>query len=870
MKVLFDWLRRRRERESGWQDELNAHLAMREEWHQAAGVPADESRVAARRQFGSPLHAFEEVREVHVPRWFDDFLRDTRLAVRSLRKSPALALVAVATIGIGVGAAAAIFGVVDPLLFRGLPYPNDRQLVSLGYFGPVDSNEFNVVSSYLDWRRKQTVFQSITSIKPASQCDLMAGQTPLRVTCVPVEANLLKTLELAPAAGRDFTPEDDEPHAVPVALISYALFQSHYGGDVRALGQNVTVDEAPVRVVGILPNGFELPQLEEADILLPERLNTTLPRAATSSSFLRTFARLREGISMEQARDGMLPLFRETTQLDVPKELRSEVRLVVRSLRERQIHEVKLASWMLLGAVLALLLLVCANVANLLLARAMARRRELAVRAAIGAGRGRLIRQTLTESLVLALGGCAAGCGLAWALLRALVAMAPEGLLRVERTGVDGRVLLFALGASLAAALLFGMAPALERPQAEALTGSRVAGHTRALFGRLLVSLQVAISLVLLTGASLFLRSFWKLESEALGFQPEHVVTASFTLGRQRYRPREAQTAFFHELEAKLKSIPGSGSFALSDSIPPRGSMGRPYSNLRIAGHAPVAAEGGMVDYRWVTPSYFRTLGVAMVAGREFEESERASGESPVILSATLARRLFGGESPVGQRIDLSADGHWCPIVGVAADTRNNGLTGTDPEYYRLRMDNVGLPHDVVALFRTPLAPAAMERWIKKEIAEVDPSLPVQTQTMEERIGKLREQPRFVAALVAMFAGFGVLLAAAGLYGVLTFQVTQRTREIGVRMALGARQRDIAMQVQRYAGLSTGIGVVVGVVCSLAVTRMVRGLLFEITPADPASLIAAIAVLGITAAIAAWLPSRRAAKVDPLVALRYE
>jgi len=347
-------------------------------------------------------------------------------------------------------------------------------------------------------------------------------------------------------------------------------------------------------------------------------------------------------------------------------------------------------------------------------------------------------------------------------------------------------------------------------------------------------------------------------------------VTASFTLRQQRYRPSGAPSAFFEELEQRLKSIPGGGSFALSDSIPPRGSMGRPYSNIRIAGHNPVAADGGMVEFRWVTPGYFRAMGIPIVSGRAFEESERASGESPVILSATLARRLFGDQSPIGQQIGLDGNGTFCPIVGVAADTRNNGLTSTDPEYYRLRMDNSAPPRTAVALFRTSLAPATLERWIKTEVAQVDSSLPVSIETMDERIGRFREQPRFVATLVSLFAGFAVLLAAVGLYGVLSFLVTQQTQEIGVRMALGARPRDIAVRIQAYAGMWTGIGVAAGVAGSLGVTRMVKGLLYGVTPGDPVSLIAPIAVLALTAAFAAWIPSRRAARVDPMVALRYE
>jgi predicted permease len=870
MTAPWKWLRRRRLRESEWRDELDTHLAMREEWNRARGLPAGAACLAARRQFGNRLRTLEEVRAVHLRGWLEDLLQDARMAVRGFRRSPAMTAAAVATIAIGVGASAAIFGVVDPLLFRGLPYPNPRQLVSLGYLGPVDSNEFSVVSSYLDWRQRQTAFQAMTSMRPESGCDLVAGEMPLRLACQSVEANFLRTLGLAPALGRDFTPQDDQPHAPPVALLSYALWQSRYGGDARVLGRSVTVDERPVEVVGVLPKGFEMPQLGQADLMMPERLDSSQPRGANSSAFLRTFARLREGVSIEQARLLMRPLFQETAQLDVPKELRSEGRLVVRSLRDRQIQDVKLASWMLFGAVLALLLLVCANVANLLLARTAARRRELAVRAAIGAGRGRLARQVLTESLVLALAGGLAGCGIAWALVRTLVAVAPDGLLRAGRTGMDGRVLLFALAASLGAALLFGMAPALERPRAEALAGARVAGIARTLFRRLLVAAQVAISLVLLTGASLFLRSFRNLASQPLGFRTERVVTASFTLRQLRYRPQQAQSAAFRELEARLQAIPGGGWFALSDSIPPRGAMGRPYSNLRLAEHPPVEADGGIVYFRWVTPGYFRALGIPIVAGRGFEEGERASGDSPVILSATLGRRLFGDESPVGQRIALDGDARWCPIVGVAANTRNNGLTETHPEYYRLRMDGRAPPRDAVALFRTSMAPSGLARWIRAGVAEVDPALPVTIETMEDRLGRFREQPRFLAALVALFAAFGLLLAAVGLYGVLSFLVAQRTQEIGVRMAMGARPRDIAMLVGGYAAMWTGIGVAAGTAGSLALARVAKGLLSGVAPADPRPLLAAIAVLALTAAVAAWAPSRRAARVDPMVALRYE
>jgi len=863
---------RRRERETEWREELDSHQTFREEWNRDRGMALDAARGLARKQFGGSLRALEAVRAVHVAAWRDSLLQDCRYAFRGFRKSPAFSAIAIATIALGIGASIAVFSVVDPLLFRSLPYPKDDRLVSVGFLGPVDDNEFNVVSSYLDWRRLQTPFQALTSMRPGAQCDLETPAAPRRVTCYSVEANFLRTLGVVPALGRDFNVEDDRPAAPTVVLLSHELWSTVFGGDSAVLGRTVTLDEEQVRIVGVLPKGFEMPQGGDIDVMLPERLDASRPRSANSSSFLRTFARLRDGVSIGQAQDAMRPLFEQSVRADVPAELRSEVRLVVRSLRDRQIHDVKSASWMLFGAVLALLLLACANVANLLLARAAARRRELAMRAAIGAGRGRLVRQTLTESLLLGCGGGAAGCAIGWILVRLFVRLSPAGLLRLEQARIDGRVLLFAVAITVGAALLFGIAPALERPRPEALAGWHSVGPARMWVRRFLIVSQVAISLVLLSGASLFTRSLWKLQKQPLGFTTERLVTASFTLKRQRYRPATAQAAFFNQLEERLKRIPGGGSLAISDSIPPRGSMGRPYSNMRIVGGSPLASGGGMVAFRWVSPGYFQTMGIAILSGRAFQEGERAAGEPPVILSASLARRMFGNENPIGHQVVLEGDGRGFPIVGVAADAKNNGIAGpAEPEYYRLRMNNSSqLGRSGVAVFRTSLDPATLSRWIRREFAALDSTLPVVLQTMEERVDRFRDRPRFIAAVVAGFAALGLLLAAAGLYGVLSFLVAQQTREIGVRMALGARPRDIGLRIQLRVGAWIGAGAILGAAASLALARTVRGLLFEVSPDDPVSMLAPVLALCAAGALAAWLPSRRAARVDPVVALRCE
>ncbi len=872
MRTLLGWLRARLLREAEWHDEIQSHLEMRQAWNEARGLPAQDARSLTRRQFGNVLATLEQVRAVHICSWLESLWQDARYAGRNFAKAPAFCAVVIATVAIGIGASTAVFSVVDPLLFRALPYPHDEQLVSVGYFGPIDNNEFNVVSSYLDWRERQTPFQAITSMRPGSQCALQTDATARQVSCYAVEANFLKTFGIAPVIGRDFTREDDRPRAPAVVLVSFALWQSRFGGNSSMLGQTVMLDEEPARIIGVLPNNFEMPQLGEVDVLFPERLDAALPRATNAGSALRTFARLRNGVSIDQARRAMQPLFEETSRKDTPATLLTEVRLVVRSLRDRQIHDVKLASWMLLGAVVTLLLTTCANVANLLLARAAARRRELAMRAAIGAGRRRLIRQMLTETLLLGLAGGLAGCGTAWVLLHVFIGVVPEGLLHLNRAHIDFRVLLFAAGASLAAALLFGIAPALQRPRPQLLAGRHAAGPMRARFRQTLVATQVALSVLLLSGASLFLRSLWKLEGQALGFQPQHVVTISFTLPRQRYRAPAVQAAFLQTLEQRLQRLPGAGSFALSDSIPPRGSMGRPYSNLRIAARPQVAANGGLVAFRWVTPGYFAALGIPILAGRDFTEEERAGSTSPLILSATLARRLFGNENPIGQQIDLDVSGRWLPVIGVAADVKNSGIAeAPDPEYYRLRLNDArGIPRSAVAIFRTSLDPATLTRWIRQEFREADPSLPVTIETMEARVGRFTQQLRFVALLVALFAGCAVLLAAIGIYGVLSFLVAQQTREIGVRIALGARPRDIAVQVQHHILAWTAAGIAVGLAASLLVTPPLRGLLFGVTPNDAMSLAAGVLVLTVVAATAAWGPSHRATRVDPVVALRHE
>lgn len=629
LRRLFSKLRR--SGDAGMDEEFESHLALHIDDNLRAGMSPEDARRDALLKFGGVQAAKEAYRDASRFVFVEQTMQDLRYALRTFRRDPAFTTTAVAALAIGIGASVAVFSAIDPLLFRALPYPHDEQLVSFGYFGPVDTNEFAVVSSYLDWRTQLGPFQSMTSMRPAVDCDLVYGSAAKQTRCAAVEANFLQTLGLRVALGRDFSAFDDQQGAPSVALISDALWRNEFGSDAQVVNREITVDSASYRIIGVLPPAFEMPQSGDVHVLQTARYRTNVARPANSSAPVRVFGRLRDGVSIEQARVQMQPIMQSTALEDVPKSLQSEVRYVVQSIRDRRIHEVKTVSWLLLAAVLGLLLLACANVANLLLARSAARAKEITLRLAIGASRWRIARQTLTESLLLGVAGCVLGCLLGWSLLKLFVAIAPEGLLRLDQAALNGRVLMFSLLAALASAVLFGAAQAM--PTSPGRTPLR----------KLLVVSQVALSLILLTGASLFLKSFSNLQNQSLGFDVDQVVAASFTLRQQRYNTPASQATFALTVERSLARLAGSAPFALADSVPPAGgATGRPYSNMRIENRPPLAANGGLVLFRRVTPGYFRTLEIPMVAGRAFTEEDRSSAEEPLILSAALARKMFG------------------------------------------------------------------------------------------------------------------------------------------------------------------------------------------------------------------------------------
>jgi len=855
--------------------ELQAHLEMLTEENIRRGMSSTEARYAARREFGGVEQAKELHREQRSIQFLDVLLQDLRFALRGLRKRPGFALVAILTLALGIGSTTAVFSVVDRILFRNLPYPHDERLVSFGDKAPFEANEFVLGPDYVDWKKTQTPFESVTSFVPGgADCDL-TEQNPIRLKCALVESTFLPTFGIQPFLGRNFTNDEDRPNAPRVALITYGLWRSRFGSDRNLPGRVISLDGKPTTVVGVLPEQFEMPNLGHEDILVPAALDGSTDRGPNARQvILRAFARLRPGVTIKQAAAAMEPLFQQSLQY-VPPQFRHEVSFRVRSLRDRQIQDARVASWVLLGAVLAVLLVACTNVANLLLARATSRMRELAVRTAIGATRGRLARQALTESLLLGVLGGLAGCGFAQLLLRFFVSIAPDGIPRLEQATIDLRVLLFALGVSFLSGVLFGLASALRRPTPELLTGKEIRATSRGMLRQVLVTVQIAVSLILLAGAGLLLRSLWKLETVALGMDAKSVIIAGIDLADHRYPDSAKQLAFFNQVETRLKQMPGVTSLALSDTLPPSGGMQATFlSSIEIPGHAKFSAgTGGMIGYRFITPGYFHSLGIPILHGRGFHEEDRSPAERPVILSEALARKLFpNGEDAIGKSFRYGSQNDWRTIVGIAGDVKNNGLAvPADPEFYLpWKNEPEGYFRSAHLIIHSAINPEAVAKWIRSETAAIDPAVPVTIEGMKTRVGKLAQRPRFTAVLLSLFAGIGVLLAGIGIYGVVAFLVAQQTREIGIRIALGATPRSVLNLVLSNMARWTVAGATLGLLGAWLCSRLLASLLFEVKPHDPFLLGLSLLFLIVAVIVAAWIPTRRAMQVDPAAALRYE
>ncbi|MEP7367109.1 MAG: ABC transporter permease, partial [Acidobacteriota bacterium] len=818
----------------------------------------------------------EECRDARGTGWVHAAAQDVRYALRGFRRNPRFALSAMLAMALAIGGAAAVFSVVDRSLFRPLPYANQDRLVSIGIVAPLISpDDWFFWGTYQEWRRAETGLEALTAWRGVGDCDRNDG-TPERLGCAGVAASFLPVLGVTPVVGRNFTEEEDQPGAEPVVILSHAFWMARFGGARDAVGRKITLDGGPARIIGVLPENFETPTLVKADLMVPLQYQ----RDGQKQRVVHVIARLRKGLTVEGAAASLAGPFRQFVE-SVPADFRKTIqtKLRVASLRDQQTRGYKPALWTLLGAVLAFVLIACTNVAHLLLARSAARRQEFAVRASMGASARRLASQTLTESLVLGVGGGALGCGLALLLLRVFQVMAPEGVLRMQEAQLDGRVLVFALALSVGTAVLFGFAPAWERLSGEALSGARTVGRSRNRLRPVLVAAQMAISLVLLTVSGMFLVSLWKLQQTRLGFTPANVVTASFILPQQRYATGERMIGFYRELERSLGEIPGVVAATITDSVPPGGDpRSRPYVAMIGGGDRNAPGMGGLVKWRYVTRGYFQTMRIPLTRGRGFTEEDPSGAEQAIVMSESLARRLYGKDDPIGKTVKLEAP---MVVVGLAADVLNGGVGGAaDAEFYVLRGDaptgvfqNQRPPYGwrrATAVVRTTTTTQVALEGLRERIMKLEPSVALTLGSMDGEVSQFYAKPKFQTALLSMFAAIGLMLAAVGLYGLTSFLVVERTREAGVRIALGATPREIVRLMMGDGMKWTCVGLVVGSFVVAGVVQAMGVMMAEAGSFDVRVFVGAAGLLLVVAVAAAWLPSKRAAELDPMVALRQE
>jgi putative ABC transport system permease protein len=888
MKTLCAWMRRmaglisNERREKEFASELEGHLQMHVDDNLRAGMTLENARRDAILKLGGLEPTRQAYRERGTVPFLETILHDVRYAIRGFRRNPIFTVTIVATLMLGIGATTAVFSVVDRILFRPLPYAHADRLVSVGLVHSLES-EFMLGYFYYDWQRNQKPFEALTSEDATTgECDL-SERNPAQLSCESVEGDFLPTLGISPILGRNFLPEEDLPNGPKVALISYGLWLNHYNLDRSILNKTIDIDGNPVRVVGVLPKDFEMPRLQAADVLFPRTTGEAADRASNSGlgGPRRAFARLKPGVSVQQAEAELQPLFQQALK-QIPSDIRYDFHLKVRSLRDRQMQDVRLTAWVLLGAVLSVLLIACANVASLLMARGVMRQRELAVRSALGASRARLARQALTESLLLSLMGAIAGCALAEGLLRLFLAIAPATIPYLNKIHLDLRIICFTVVLSILCGALFGLAPALQKPGGM-LSGRMFTPTSHATVRQWLVVAQIAASMVLLAGATLLLRSFRNLEDQNLGMSADNALTASITLGEHSYPTPQSKLNFYQQLTMRLRFGPGITLVSVSDSLPPAdGGLGGRLDEIVAPGRPPSAAGiTGVVGSRLVSPEYFRALDIPIVKGEGFNEEDMTASQHPVVLSKRLAALVFPNENPIGQRMrfdKFNTSEGWSTVVGIAADVKNSGLTKDGvPEYYLLRRNLPGdwaaggvVGRTSVIVVRSSLPPDKTSGWIRSQVAALDPTLPVDITTLHQRVSKLAAQPRFQAVLVGFFATTGFALAIIGLYGVIAYSVSQRTREIGVRMALGAQRGSVYGLILKEGARLAVWGIATGIVCSLAATLLLRSMLFGVQSWDIATLCAVAFVLAVAALLASYIPARRAASINPVEALRAE
>ena len=871
------FLTRRQHRDADVRDELRFHTEMIEQDLRARGVDPAAARREARLRVGGHAQIVEAYGDQRSLPRAEMLLQDVRYACRTLLRTPGFTAAALITLALGIGANAAIFTVVHAVLLRPLPFADPARLVSLGEAGP-DGLPGNIgFQTFADFRDQTRSFEQMAAIR-SWQTTLVTAEAE-RLNAMRVSWNFFELLGVRPALGRGFTREDDHPARWRVLVLSDGLWRRRFGADPGVIGRTIRMNDQNYQIVGVMPASFE--PLVSSHFYKPAELwaalgyDPKLPYACRSCQHLKAIGRLRRGVSADQA-TADLARVRATLMQAFPREYPAGSMAAV-SLAHIFAGPVRGGLYVLLAAVGFVLLIACANVANLLLARAVNRTREMAVRAALGAGRGRLIRQMLTESVVLGLAGGALGAVLAALALPALASLAPVNVPRVERLQIDRVVLAFTGALSLATGILFGLIPALRATA----TGLRdgLSGDARGTVGarsqaarQALVVADIALALILLTGAGLMLKSLTRLLQVDPGFNPERVLTLQFSLIGEAYREDPAVTAFTDRLIEKVGALPGVHAVAAAGQVP-MGGNGDTWGFHVDGLMEPNPADDPSAERYSVTSRYFEVMQIKLLRGRLLTASDTTTSEPVMLVSDTAARTLFKGADPIGRRVRIGDPnrGPWRTVVGIVADVRHTDLTvDATPQMYlpqsQVTDSFLVLTVKSATADASPLVPS-----VRAAVRELDPSVPVyDVATLQDLLAKSFGQRRFVMTMLGGFAVLALLLAAVGLYGVVSYTVAQRRREVGLRMALGASPADIVRLILGSGAKTVAAGLICGLVCAALLTRFLQTLLFEVRALDPPTLASAVAMLCAVAFLAHWIPLRRAARVDPAIALRQD
>lgn len=869
-------------------DELESHLEIETQENIERGMTPEEARCAARRKFGSLALAKELCREARGLASFDRWRQDLRFAVRIFRRTPAFTAAAILSVAVGIGATTALFSLVDAILLHPLPYAVPDRLVTLALANPklnLGFDELPISAPFLRaWRGHTGAFEQIAEYQP-SPLTLTGSSQPERIAAARASVGLFTVLGVKAILGRTYTAQEDQPGRDNVVVISHALWTRRFGSDQGIIGRRVLLDGRSFTIIGVMPPRFHFPStgeipamykaLSRSDIWKPLALT---PAEAADIGNLSYFAvaRLKACVGVAQARAELNAAVDRMVRES--KEFFPGWSASVRTLADKVSGDVRPAVMLLFGAAGLLLTITCANVANLLLARAARRRGEIGMRLALGAGRLRLLRQLLSESLLLGISGGAAGIAIASGLLRLFPAVAPAGLLpRMDEIGLDGRVLGFSLALSLLTALVFGSAPAVESLRIPIGAALRTGGRTAAAAtgGRMRQALMVAefaITLVLLTGTVLLARSFALLMRVPAGFRTENVLTMHVPMSAMKHWHWRARSLYVRDIVEKCERLPGVQAAGIIDQLPLTGENN--ISNLTVEGR-PVTdmSKAATADFRGVTPGYFLAMGIPLKRGRMFTNRDNADSPGVALISETAARRLWPGiADPIGNRFKRGDDPNepWVQVVGIVEDVRSSGLDMQPrPQIYRPYEQNSLL--EVTLAIRSASDPAGLAGAVRGEIRKIDQDQPVErVMLLKQVVADSVSGRRLQVLILGLFAGLALLLAGVGIYGVVSYSVAQRTHEIGLRMALGASRARILAGVMKQAGLVACAGGAIGLAGAFATTRVLRGFLYGVTATDPAAFTAAVALLLIVALAATWMPARRAARVDPMVALRYE